>query len=722
MGGGGDGIWSTWEELLLASAVCRHGTSRWKAVAMEVGNRCSRTHHLFTPERCRQRYRELRQRFEGAVPDGGGQEGDDEGEPGEACGGEGGAAAAVPWLEELRRLRVDELRREVERYDASIGSLQLKVKKLTEERERSIREEGSSSGGDGDPDKNVDTTNKPGSSSTSPPDGGSTQPPCGVVEQAAAAAAGGGKRGPEFPDEPEARGRDDRAGGVSPGDGEKHDGVAGEEGSFDGSSDTVSKGDRPQPASGGSPCPDTADGAAPAASGDAAPMTMNGRCVDPEPPAAKEISDVQSSASPSRNRRPMAATEEASATASASASASRAGSSGCDEAEADDESPLRPRGTATTNKSPPLAALLETVQSSKYGLVFERRLPVQEGARYQSIIRQHIDLKTIQRRVQEASYSRLELQRDLLLLCNNAVVFFPKGSEEHSAAVHLRCLINKKFASSSGDGKPSPIHPKASTSAAVVRQPMQLPKVKTEETTSSSLLEKPGLLPSLIACKKRSSITSKAAAATPEEKGEEKPTVVGKVTEGVGIKVEEKPVVRGLRTTKARGAPAKTANQKLIKAAACFGAKPIPADNAMESPKAERKSDADSTASESPVSVSAAAQIPPAAKKKGAAVFLKRMKAPESASSQKRADPEQKKVGKVDERKEKGPRQGEVAKVAPDPSPPVKRKGRPPKRPAAASPPQPPPAKKGRPPDAEVSLTPPPPRPRGSTAGKREKR
>ncbi|KAJ4842419.1 hypothetical protein Tsubulata_017630, partial [Turnera subulata] len=39
----------------------------------------------------------------------------------------------LPWLEELRKLRVAELKRELQRYDLSIVSLQLKVKRLKEE-------------------------------------------------------------------------------------------------------------------------------------------------------------------------------------------------------------------------------------------------------------------------------------------------------------------------------------------------------------------------------------------------------------------------------------------------------------------------------------------------------------------------------------------------------------------------------------------------------------
>ena len=103
-------IWGTWEELLLACAVNRHGTRSWDSVAMEVQAR-SPFSHLLTPQNCRQRYRDLQRRFAVAAGIDGGAD---------AAGNDSAAAAEVPWLEELRKLRVAELRREVERYDLSI--------------------------------------------------------------------------------------------------------------------------------------------------------------------------------------------------------------------------------------------------------------------------------------------------------------------------------------------------------------------------------------------------------------------------------------------------------------------------------------------------------------------------------------------------------------------------------------------------------------------------
>lgn len=111
----GGEIWDTWEELLLAAAVKRHGTASWDTVAMEMQKRCtSAADARFTPSGCRLRFRLLHRRFAaGAENGGGGGGGDDDEDP--------DATVADEWVEELRKLRVAELRREVERHDLSIG-------------------------------------------------------------------------------------------------------------------------------------------------------------------------------------------------------------------------------------------------------------------------------------------------------------------------------------------------------------------------------------------------------------------------------------------------------------------------------------------------------------------------------------------------------------------------------------------------------------------------
>lgn len=97
--------WTTGEELLLACAVERHGVKNWDSVAMEVQARTSLLPLLLTPQNCERKYADLKRRFMEA----GGES--DSGDP---------AGFDIPWLDELRRLRVAELRREVHRYDVSI--------------------------------------------------------------------------------------------------------------------------------------------------------------------------------------------------------------------------------------------------------------------------------------------------------------------------------------------------------------------------------------------------------------------------------------------------------------------------------------------------------------------------------------------------------------------------------------------------------------------------
>lgn len=104
--------WSTMEELLLACAVHRHGTDSWDSVASEIHKQNPTVRTLIAID-CRHKYNDLKRRFSRNLV-----------LPGSAEGEEDTLAAeisSVPWLEELRKLRVDELRREVECYDLSIS-------------------------------------------------------------------------------------------------------------------------------------------------------------------------------------------------------------------------------------------------------------------------------------------------------------------------------------------------------------------------------------------------------------------------------------------------------------------------------------------------------------------------------------------------------------------------------------------------------------------------
>ena len=94
--------WTTVEELILASAVRRHGLNDWDAVAAELQTRLTDPNLTVTALDCRHRFRDLRRRFGGGDGDG---EGD--GDP-------------VPWLDQLRKVRLAELYADVERSDGII--------------------------------------------------------------------------------------------------------------------------------------------------------------------------------------------------------------------------------------------------------------------------------------------------------------------------------------------------------------------------------------------------------------------------------------------------------------------------------------------------------------------------------------------------------------------------------------------------------------------------
>ncbi|XP_051188431.1 uncharacterized protein [Lolium perenne] len=145
----GGEIWGTLEELVLACAVSRHGTASWEAVATEVQTRSPlAARPRLTPRSCRLRFRHLHRRFSVVVAAAGADEAEEEAAEGLGHGEveDPDASAADAWLDELRRLRVAELRREVERCDLSIVTLQSKVELMKEERSRSRSRSASGSG------------------------------------------------------------------------------------------------------------------------------------------------------------------------------------------------------------------------------------------------------------------------------------------------------------------------------------------------------------------------------------------------------------------------------------------------------------------------------------------------------------------------------------------------------------------------------------------------
>ncbi|KAK9692404.1 hypothetical protein RND81_09G261900 [Saponaria officinalis] len=119
--------WGTLEELLLVSAVNRHGTNNWDSIATELHKHRRFHHHSplhrdLSPDVCRKKYVDLRRRFNNHAA--------------AAADGDGDGDELLRMVEELRKLRVEQLKREVLKHDVSIVSLQNKVKVLEEEREK----------------------------------------------------------------------------------------------------------------------------------------------------------------------------------------------------------------------------------------------------------------------------------------------------------------------------------------------------------------------------------------------------------------------------------------------------------------------------------------------------------------------------------------------------------------------------------------------------------
>nr|XP_010913905.1 serine/arginine repetitive matrix protein 1 isoform X2 [Elaeis guineensis] len=677
-------IWGTLEELLLACAVSRHGTRRWDSVAMEVRSRSPSAHHLLlTPEGCNERYRHLERRFSAS--------------DGKIGGGGGGPGLEIPWLEELRKLRVAELRREVQRHDVSILSLQLKVKKLQEEREQSLLE-----GDDGKrrPDlkekegrKNRESPgstpgNIPGnrisgdsgrsceeSNSTDPKDV-EEKPRVGLEEAEAAPGA-------ETKSADQAMGGDVKSAG---------------EASYNGSSDTIAK------------AAVVANTARPLPLGDSGESMAESKGGEPEAEreGAKETSDVQSSASLSRRQRRRR--RRGGRTKGFSGC-----SSGGDEPEAD---AVSPGGERVAAESPPLITFVEFIRAHKFGSVFERRLESQ-SVRYRSMIRRHVDLEMVRAELEgrggRKAYTRAEVFRDLLLLCYNAIVFYPKSSPESIAAVHLRGLVTKEMAKTIR--KPArPPKPEEPAPPAQPFPPPPVSKLQSDPDRASEPLEKQTPLVPLTACRKRSSLSGKAAAAAGWKEGkeenekhrvdrkerEEDETLTTKRTkEGFSV---SRP--RGLRSNKTPGNGGNRVN----------GVSKSP--NSISSPRIKSTAVENSTeATAKSAKKNGGGEAVSASKKKGAAEFLIRMKRSSPTSNGKlrntlrssassgagggKGGEQQKKGGRGDGRKDRDSRRS--SKRAAENSAPVKRSvGRPPKR--AAAPPPPPPAKKAK---DELGRTPP---------------
>ncbi|GMI97471.1 hypothetical protein like AT3G57980 [Hibiscus trionum] len=361
--------WGTLEELLLVSAVNRHGTKSWDSIALELQSR-KLSLFSFTPQLCKDKFSDLKRRFVSLT----------------------GADSSSGLVDQLRRIRVEELRREVQQRDVSIVSLELKVKRLVEERERTFKEEtdlndrqniispatvaGTTAGGDGSGDLDDRSFNESNSTSQKPEL--TTSATIIVKDEQNDAGEVVGERKAQVITEPvEPRGEDEA------------DPVRTEKG------------------------------------------PVNERLNVEEHDSKKQVSDVQSSASLSKKKW--------------CSDSSKGGCSSREEREGDEVSTVKKRGSAVKPDS--MVRLLGIIRSHRLGSALDHRQLSQESGRYRNLIRQHMDLQRIESRLDKGVYSGCSTKffRDLLLLFNNTIVFHQKSSPESTAAEQLRGLVLKEM-------------------------------------------------------------------------------------------------------------------------------------------------------------------------------------------------------------------------------------------------------------------------------------
>ncbi|KAJ6750552.1 hypothetical protein OIU85_001124 [Salix viminalis] len=130
---------------------------------------------------------------------------------------------------------------------------------------------------------------------------------------------------------------------------------------------------------------------------------------------------------------------------------------------------------------------------------------------YKDMIRQHMDLEAIQTKLEQGSYSPsiLLFFRDLLLLFNNALVFFPKHSVESLIAHKIRSLVMNEMRKNAKRSDSTPV-------------PENIPsQPKRELERSDSLLAKhKSSIPNIV-CRKRSSISAKPSSSSLGQKIEQ---------------------------------------------------------------------------------------------------------------------------------------------------------------------------------------------------------
>lgn len=358
--------WGTWEELVLGGAILRHGSQAWDDVASELQTRTLRP-YLFTPQVCKDKYDDVVKHY----------------------------SSSFAWFQELRKRRVDELRRELEQSEDSISSLESKLESLKTKKEVSNDGDYSSSRAESP------TFHKSEENRSSGKEASKNRSSAGSFTDETHTI-----RSPQFQS---ARGLSVEKAEIEPVAREKPcrlekfpsiEKLAETFRSEHGVSIRRKRGQRRR----------------------------------------KDLSKNVKEGSVGENNL-LGATDSVTCSQGMEKFITDCGRPMARLLDVNDHNPC-----TSKQETDDFTKILDSIMEDEHAAVFRRRLDSQKRARYKKMIRQHIDLDTIRCRIGNKSItSSVELLRDLLLLANNALVFYSKSTREYKCALLLRNLVTNKI-------------------------------------------------------------------------------------------------------------------------------------------------------------------------------------------------------------------------------------------------------------------------------------
>ncbi|KAL1365083.1 hypothetical protein HN51_013181 [Arachis hypogaea] len=356
--------WGTWEELLLGGAILRHGTRDWTVVAAELSARTHLSPCTFTPEACKAKYEDLQQRYSGN---------------------------STTWFEEIRKKRVEELKKALELSEDSIGCLESKLESL-----KAVKNE------------NIDD--------------------CHV---------GDGSAGPELHAPPQKMARVESSAKETSKDGLSAGSFTHEtrpNWSTECQVPAVSSEDvetKPEVARSTDHEKDL--------DVDKVEQTIDeGKGV-----SLKKRRGTRKRKDCGKNANEASGPESDNLVSIDASRCKESSTSNCDDV-------AKSSGIGEDNTNPKkdgIQEMMETLDSileTKGASAFRRRHDSQKRGRYKNMIRQHMDFDTIRTRISNQTIkTSKELFRDFLLLANNALVFYSKCTREYKTALLLRDHVTK---------------------------------------------------------------------------------------------------------------------------------------------------------------------------------------------------------------------------------------------------------------------------------------